>query len=172
VDEPLEGGNDGCYAHQPGDNDNDYDNDNDPVGIPLQVISCRGRVRLMAHHQDVDYSDEVRQGDTEQAQSTVKFELFPDERNPWAVDLKGTCPRCLHEQPETRRWVVTVSGASKSNEAQRRRIQSELAEIGIDLSSGDETFDLQCACSEEHAHRPSGKAGCGSKYRVRVVWSP
>lgn len=125
----------------------------------------------MAHDQEVDYSDEVRPEDTEQARSTVTFELFPDQRSPWAVDLAGSCPRCLHSQPETRRWLVAVSGASKLSEAQRRQVELELADLGIDLSRGDETFDLRCTCKEEHAHRPQGTVGCGSTYRVRVVWS-
>ncbi|GAA1114819.1 hypothetical protein GCM10009630_10270 [Kribbella jejuensis] len=120
----------------------------------------------------IEYSEVVRPDDTEKAQSTITVGFFPDDRRPWAVDLGGRCPRCGHDQPESRHWLVAVAGASKFSQTQREQAEAEFAELDIDLSSGDESFDLRCGCSEKHAHRPHGKSGCGAAYRVRVVWAP
>lgn len=126
----------------------------------------------MATDNAVEYSIAVRPEDTDRARSTISVSFFPDDDRPWAVDLAGVCPRCDHPQPQTRHWVVAVAGASKFNPAQRKKVEAEFVDLGIDLTSGDESFDLRCGCGEKHKHRPRGKAGCGAAYRVRVVWAP
>jgi hypothetical protein len=41
---------------------------------------------------------------------------------------------------------------------------------GVDLSHGDQAFDLTCSCGEPHPDRLEGKVGCGSRFRVHVTW--
>ena len=115
------------------------------------------------------YSEEVRPQDTERALKTLTPALFPNETNPWAVDFEGTCPRC-GDPIQTRKWLFTIGGASKLNDKQRKALATSLDELGIDRSSGDESFDLTCSCNVAHPHCPKDKSGCGSRFRVRVTW--
>jgi hypothetical protein len=38
------------------------------------------------------------------------------------------------------------------------------------LSSGDESFEVVCACDEAHPKTPAGKSGCGARFLMRVAW--
>jgi hypothetical protein len=117
----------------------------------------------------IAYSEDIRIQDTEKALETISVALFPNDNNPVAIDFKGTCPRCRHPI-QMREWLIAVAGALKINDNQREAIATRLDEIGIDLSSGDETFDLTCSCDVGHPKCPKDRRGCGSRFRVRVTW--
>ena len=117
----------------------------------------------------IPYAEDIRPQDTEKALETVQATLFPDETNPWGIDFQGTCPRC-GDPIQSRQWLIVVAGALKMNDMQREALASHLDQLGIDRSSGDETFDLTCSCDVEHPHRPKDKHGCGARFRVRVTW--
>jgi len=116
------------------------------------------------------YDEEVRSDDAARAMETITPALFPDDTSPLAVDLTGTCPRCGDVLPGERRWLVAVAPATKMNDRQRKQLVVELKELGIDLSRGDETFQLTCQCDGDHPGRPKGKKGCGSQFDIRVRW--
>jgi hypothetical protein len=116
------------------------------------------------------YSEEPREEYESQALHTIKPSLYPDDAEPLAVDLAGTCPRCEHGLPAARRWLVAVSPITKLNDRDRRRLAADLRAAGVDLSHGDETFELSCQCDEEHPGRPEGRKGCGATFDLRVVW--
>ena len=117
------------------------------------------------------YDPKVRAADTVRAQETVIPRLYPEDAMPLAVDFSGNCPRCGDRLSPERRWLVAVSPAARLDEKQRQKIIAELRILDIDLSSGDETFDLTCGCEEDHPKHPANKRGCGATYRVRVAWS-
>jgi hypothetical protein len=117
------------------------------------------------------YSEET-QIDNAEAMRTITPTLVPNETEPLAIDFTGTCPRCGDELPALRRWLVVVTPATKANDRQRKRLAAQLAKLGVDLSHGDETFELTCWCNASHRRRPEGKAGCGVSFKVRVTWSP
>ena len=104
------------------------------------------------------------------AAETIVPSLYPDDQEPLAVDLTGTCPRCGHAMVPLRRWFVVISPATKLNERERRKLTAELRAAGVDLSQGDESFELTCSCEEGHARRPIDRKGCGASFDVRVVW--
>ena len=118
-----------------------------------------------------DYSADIRSADTERARSTVAVQMYPEGDTPLAVDFSGTCPRCHHSLASERRWLIAVAGAASLDDQQRQAIIAELRDLDIDLSKGDETFDLTCSCTVDHPKHPDGKKGCGATYRVRVGWS-
>lgn len=115
------------------------------------------------------YSEDVRPEDTKAAMRTVTVALIPDENSPYAVNFGGQCPRCNHDTA-SRKWLIAVAPALKVNDKQMEALAKVLRESGTETSSGDESFDLTCACTEEHPKRPADKQGCGAKYRVRVTW--
>lgn len=117
----------------------------------------------------IPYAEDVRPQDTDRAVNTVKVALFPNETSPWAVDFRGSCPRC-GDRIEIRQWLVAVVGALKMNEKQMEALASHLDHLGVDRSRGDETFDLMCRCDTEHPHHPPDSCGCGARFRVRVTW--
>jgi hypothetical protein len=124
----------------------------------------------MAHPaRPIPYSTDVRPEDTERAISTIMPALVPDESHPHAVEFSGSCPRC-GDPFHHREWLVAVAGAAKLNDDQRSDLAKRLAELGVDQSRGDETFDLTCNCGVAHPRRPAGRHGCGARFRVRVSW--
>lgn len=116
------------------------------------------------------YSEQSRAEDTSKAVGTISATLFPNDQEPLAVDLYGSCPHCADELVNLRRWIVAVSPAAKINDRDRKRLAAELRTMGIDTSSGDETFELVCWCKDSHSGRPVGREGCGSRFTVRVRW--
>jgi hypothetical protein len=123
----------------------------------------------MARTKPIPYSEDVRPEDTARALETVNATLFPNETKPWAIDFKGTCPRC-GDAIEIRQWIVVVAGALRMDDSQMEALSAELDKLGVDRSSGDETFDLICSCSANHPHHPADTSGCGARFRVRVGW--
>jgi hypothetical protein len=115
------------------------------------------------------YSAEVRPQDTQMAMKTVQVSLFPNETKPVAIDFAGTCPRC-GDAIRHREWIVVVAGAMRLNDMQREALSMHLDTIGVDRSHGDQTVDLICTCAEPHPKRPKDKQGCGSRFRLRVIW--
>jgi hypothetical protein len=117
----------------------------------------------------IRYSEGVRPEDTKEAMKTVTAALFPNEAKPYAVNFGGKCPRCKHETA-SRKWLFGVAAALKVNEKQMEDLAKALEQSGSEASSGDETFDLTCACTADHPMRPADKLGCGARFRVRVTW--
>jgi hypothetical protein len=115
------------------------------------------------------YDPTVRPADTERAMSTITPALIPTESKPFAIEFRGTCPRCDHPF-SARKWIVAVAGSLKMSDDQRQQLIERLDELGVDLSQGDETFDLICDCSEKHGGQPESARGCGARFRVRVTW--
>lgn len=101
---------------------------------------------------------------------TVTATLFPTDESPLAVDLTGTCPRCNDALPGERRWLVAVAPATKMNDRQRKQLAAELENLGVDLSTGDETFQITCGCDGNHPGRPEDKKGCRARFNIRVRW--
>jgi len=116
------------------------------------------------------YSEERRDEYESRALQTIKPSLYPDDAGPLAVEFTGACPRCEHGLPAARRWLVVVSPITKMNDRERRRLAAELRGADVDLSQGDETFELSCQCDQEHPGRPHGRTGCGATFDLRVVW--
>jgi hypothetical protein len=117
----------------------------------------------------ITYAEDVRAEDTQRAMQTVTVALVPDEAAPVAVEFSGNCPRCEHPI-ESREWLVSVAASLRVNDQQMSALVSQLGKLGVDLSRGDETFDLVCSCNQVHPDRPKDKQGCGARFRVRVVW--
>jgi hypothetical protein len=117
----------------------------------------------------IPYAAEPKPEDTINAMQTVAVALFPNETSPWAIDFQGSCPRCGH-RIQIRKSIITVAGALKMNEKQMGALAAELDRQGVDLSTGDQTFDLICSCDVAHPNRPRDRRGCGAIFRVRVTW--
>lgn len=114
----------------------------------------------------IPYSDTIHPEDTSHAMETITPSLFPSDNKVWAIMFSGLCPRC-GDRVEAREWLVAVGGARQLSDHEIKGIAEEL-DVGV--PSGDETFDLTCTCSADHAGRPRYKQGCGARFRVRVVW--
>lgn len=117
----------------------------------------------------IPYARDIRPEDTAEAMKTIAAALFPSETQPWAIDFQGTCPRC-GDGIQIRKWIIAVAGALKVNDKQMEALGAELDKLGVDRSTGDETFDLTCSCDVDHPNRPRDKQGCGARFRVRVTW--
>jgi hypothetical protein len=115
------------------------------------------------------YSTLIRPEDTERALSTLNIELLPDEQRPRRARLYGSCPRC-GDVLDQRRWLIVPLGAAELNEDQLEDLAAHMDELGVDNPHGDVEFDLVCDCRGQHEGRPEGRWGCGSAFRVRVVW--
>jgi hypothetical protein len=123
----------------------------------------------MANDKPIPYSSDVREQDTLKARETVGASLFPDEHSPVAIDFKGACPRCGHATA-CRAWLVAVSGALRLTADDALKVASYVASLRRAPSTGDQTFDISCACNVEHPKHPPDTSGCGAKFRLRVAW--
>ena len=84
----------------------------------------------MSTPKPIEYSEDIRSQDTEKALHTVTVQLFPDEAKPWAVDFRGTCPRC-GDAIEIRQWLVAVSGLLKLNDKQMEALAAREREVAV-----------------------------------------
>ncbi len=115
----------------------------------------------------IAYSETIRPEDTSRAMETITPSLLPSDTKVWAIKFSGACPRC-GDHVEAREWLVAVSGSRQVSDNEMKEIAEQIKIPGV--PSGDETFDLTCSCTVDHADRPRDKRGCGARFRVRVAW--
>jgi hypothetical protein len=131
--------------------------------------NAREQTSMANEKKPLKYDATVRPADTERAMTVITPRLVPTEARPHTVEFTGNCPRCDHPT-ESRTTLVTIAGALRMNADQRQKLMDRLDDLGVDLSTGDETFDLICDCSEHHGGHPENVRGCGARFRVRVTW--
>ena len=117
----------------------------------------------------VTYDATVRGEDTERAAATLRPHLVPNGERPRLVRLEGECPRCGHPTSWEHRLTV-VAGAAVANDSLLDDLDDLLDKYDARPDSWDVTIDARCRCAHEHKGCPAATAGCGSSFRVRVVW--
>jgi hypothetical protein len=97
----------------------------------------------------------------EKAATTAQVEIRPNEQSPEAIIISGTCPRCndLTVQIEP---IIIYSGF-RSN-----AVREALLRAAAKVRKRD--VEVICACGITHQGAPSGQAGCGASWVLRVSW--
>jgi len=120
------------------------------------------------------YTDEVNEGWTDEAMSTVSVALSPDEDDPVVLELSGTCPRC-RDKITDEHWLIKISGVNAVDRRDAQRAVQSLRTQGIltqPLLPAE--FTVQCTCEATHPD-PLGRAklkGCGAAWVMRVEREP
>lgn len=116
----------------------------------------------------VAYDPTVRGEDTERAAATLRPRLVPNGERPRIVRLEGDCPRCGH--PTLWDHRLGVVGAADANDSLLDDLDEFLDNNDARPDSRAVTIDARCRCVHAHGGSPADVTGCGSSFRIRVVW--
>lgn len=109
----------------------------------------------------LEWRREAREEWNEQAASTSRVTLLPDEKAPTRIRVEGPCPACGHETAhgEPLRLLSVSDAVPAVTRALRRPERRSHA-----------TFEVLCDCGTEHDDAPEGGIGCGRSWTLTVRW--